>query len=58
VTARRTVNLQDYNSLTYEVSVEEDLPVGKRKKEHLDTMFDQVNNYLTKKFLESGVIEE
>lgn len=57
VTARRTVNLGDYNSLTYEVSVEEDQN-KKKQSEQLDLMFDRINGYLAKKFIESGVVTE
>lgn len=58
VTARRTVNLGDYNSLTYEVSVEEDQRSDKKQSEHLDLMFDRINGYLARKFIESGVVTE
>lgn len=58
VARRRTVNLGDYNSATFEVTLEEDLPPGKKKSEHLEIMWQQVTSYLAKKMLEEGVVEE
>ncbi len=57
VSRRRTVNLGDFNSISVEVAIEEDLPPGKKKSEHLELMWNQASQYIAKKLLEEGHVE-
>lgn len=48
---KRTVNLGNYESITLEAGVEENIPEGKLQSEHVDFMFQKVNKVLDKEFL-------
>lgn len=51
VSVKRTVNLGNYESITLEAGVEENIPEGKLQSEHVDFMFQKVNKVLDKEFL-------
>lgn len=55
VVRRQTVNMGDYNSISFEVSIEEDLPPDQKKSEKLDELWKQSKLYMEKKFLEEGL---
>lgn len=48
VSVKRTVNLGNYESITLEAGVEENIPEGKLQSEHVDFMFQKVNKYWTR----------
>lgn len=54
---KRTVNLGEYNSISYEYGVEQDVPEGKKVSQHLTDIAHNIENLLTKKLTEFGKIE-
>jgi hypothetical protein len=56
VSRKQTINLGDFNSITIEVSLDEDLPAGKKKSEQLDAMYAQCKVYIRKKLMEEGIL--
>jgi hypothetical protein len=57
VEIRRVVNLGDFNSLAYTFGLEESVPEGKKKSEHLKDVTNHLEALMTKKLLENSVIE-
>jgi hypothetical protein len=45
------VNLGNYESITLEAGVEENIPDGSKQSEYVDFMFKKVNTVLDKEFL-------
>ncbi|AOZ63684.1 hypothetical protein SEA_WEASELS2_95 [Rhodococcus phage Weasels2] len=45
----------DFNSVSFEVSIEEDLAPNQKKSEKLDELWEQTKLYMKKKFLEEGL---
>lgn len=52
---RRTVNLGDYNSITLDAELEEDLPEGTLSSEHTEFMFKKIGKVLEREFAKHGV---
>ncbi len=51
MSVKRTVNLGNYESITLEAGVEENIPDGSKQSEYVDFMFKKVNTVLDKEFL-------
>jgi len=47
--------LGDYENITLEAELEEDVPDGKLQSEHTKEMFDKINAVLTKEFSRHNV---
>lgn len=57
VSIRRTVNLGDYNSVSMEVSMEDNVLPGQKQSEVLETLSNRASTYLVKKLAEvDGVV--
>ena len=55
VSARRTVNLGDYNSISLEAEYADDIPEGVKQSEFVTEMFERVSKVLHREFNKQGV---
>lgn len=56
-TIRRTLNLGDYNSISYELSMEESIMPGAPRSKAAELMFEKVNQELGKKLKKDGHLD-
>lgn len=58
VSVRQTRNLQDYNSMSYEFTVEDDVPEGKKISTFIQETTSNIEKLLEKKLMEYGFTSE
>jgi hypothetical protein len=57
VTLKRTINLQDYNSMAIEFMVEDYVPEGSNPGQFIDKLYAGVQAKLIQKMTDEGIIQ-